>query len=151
MERNYLWGSNSSSHTGSTNLPECLNMEPYLAIWKEIYHWIMPWKWNHTIPWEWNHTMAMESYHTMGMESYHEMAQLSPRLTFLKREYHRLWEDILWYSAQRTCATKACLVQWSFTQIYWCLRKGWGSILITPLFSVYKIMTLLLLFVRLGG
>ena len=39
-----------------------------------------------------------------------EMAQLSPHLTFLKREYHRLWEDLLWYSARRTYATKACLV-----------------------------------------
>ena len=76
------------------------------------------------------------------------MAQLSPRLTFLKREYHRLWEEILWYSARRTHTTKACLVQWLFTQIYGCLQKVWGLILLAPLFSAYKII---LLFVRLGG
>ena len=93
MERNYLWGSNSGSHTGSTNLPECLNMEPYHAIWKETYHGngtyhgnrIIPRPWNHTtgtiprpwnhtigiIPWKWNHTMG--PYHGHGiipLESY---------------------------------------------------------------------------------
>ena len=62
-----------------------------------------------------------------------------PHLTFLKREYCRLWEDILWYSAWWTYTTKACLVQWGLvcaphvlisTDQHWVARGSFWSALI---------------------